>query len=142
MLKEANMAAIIGTYNYTYGAGNEHNRQIQFSRVGPGANTIQAQVYVLNPGNVVGALTSVVPGANIEIEMENTAQKAGRMMLARAQNLPFNDLPNEVLSNLTILPQDAIMYNLASRRISIANNHPLFAGANEVVASLTISALN
>ena len=135
------MAAVIGTYNYTYGAGNQHNRQIQFSRVGPGANTIQAQVYVLTPGNVVGALTSVVPGANIEIEMENTMEEARRRMLAHAQNLPFNPIANRVLSNLTILEQDAIMHNLANRVIAGDNNHPLVPGGNEVVASMTISEL-
>jgi hypothetical protein len=41
------MAAILGTYDYTYGAGNQPNRRIQFLRIGTRANTIRAEVFVL-----------------------------------------------------------------------------------------------
>lgn len=130
------MTAVIGTYNYTYGAGYQQNRQIQFSRAGAGANTIQARVFVLNQDGGVGALTSTVPGNQISVEMENNTQKAHRMMLARAQLQDFNPLPDKLLSNLSSNQQDGVMQSLTSRSI-----HPDVPGGHEVVTSLVISAL-
>lgn len=121
------MAAVIGTYNYTYGAGDQPNRQIQFSRTGAGAGTIQAQVFVLNAG-VVGNITSTVPGNQIDVEMESTSTKANALALGRALN------PNQQLSNLTVLQQNALIGALGARRIEVSNE----LGGLELVESLTI----
>lgn len=122
------MAAVIGTYDYTYGAGNELNRQIQFSRTP--RNEIQARVFVLNAG-VVGLNISTVPGDQITVEMESTSSKANALALGRAPN------PDQVLSALTMPQQNQVIGALGNRRITVGNdvNKP---GNFESVTKLTI----
>lgn len=135
------MAAVIGTYNYTYGTGAQQNREIRFSRTGVLANTIRAEVYVFGQGPGVGAPTCIVPGNQISVEMESTTQKMHRMMQARAQNQAYSPLPNELFSNLSSNQQDGVMQSIASRHISVTNSNPVIPGGHEVVTSLVISAL-
>lgn len=130
------MAVVIGTHNYTYGAGNQPNRQIQFSRTGVEPATIQAQVFVL-AGGLIGTQTSTVPGTQINVEMEGTTQKMQRMMQARAQFQDFNPLPDQLLSNLTLAQQNGIMQSLANRSVEVANV-PGVPGGQETVSSLKI----
>ena len=124
------MAAVIGTYNYTYGAGDQPNRQIQFSRTGPGAGTIQAQVFVLNSG-VVGNNTSTIPGGQISVEMESTSTKTNALALGRSLN------PSQLLSALTLGQQDGVIGALDTRRIEVTNNVGGLGGL-ELVTSLNI----
>ena len=131
------MAAVIGTYNYTYGDVDQPNRQIQFSRTDLEAGTIQAQVFVLNAG-VVGNITSTVPGNQIDVEMQSTSQKANAMMLARQTNTDFAPIPDQKLSNLTVFQQNALIGSLGTRHISVSNA-PGRPGGLELVTSLTIS---
>jgi hypothetical protein len=125
------MAAALGTYNYTYGVGNHANRQIQFVRPGAGAGTIQAQVFVLNPGPAVGALIATVPGNDINVEMASTTAKVA----ARTTGAVL--MPDRALSTLTIAEQNALMGDLPNRKITVANDH-LGAGGFETVESLEI----
>lgn len=125
------MAAVIGTYNYTYGAGAQQNRQIQFSRTGAGANTIQAQVFVLNQGGGVGVPTSTVPGNQISVEMESTTTKANAFAIGRALN------PDVLLTNLTTVQQDAIIQSFPNRKVEVVRGHGV-PGGNEVVQRLNI----
>ena len=85
----------LARYNYTYGGGNEPNRQVQFSRTGIGPETIQARVVIL-AGNGAGAQISIVPGNQIKVEMESTTQKAHKW----AQSGKSESLPKQLLSNL------------------------------------------
>ena len=125
------MAAILGTYDYTYGAGNLPNRQIQFVRVGERADEIQAQVFVLNQDGSTGNRTSTVYGDNIRVEMESTSSKAAAYMVGRALQ------PNVLLSNLTIHQQNAMIDSFPDRQIEVSNSIGK-AGGFEVVTKLKI----
>lgn len=125
------MEAPLGTYEYTYGAGNLPNRQIQFVRTGERADTIQAQVFVLNQDGSTGKRTSTVYGENIRVEMESTSSKASAYMLGRALH------PNDLLSNLTLDQQNAIIDSFPDRKIEVRNSNGI-PGGLEVVSKLTI----
>jgi hypothetical protein len=126
---EVNMAAVIASRNYTYGAGSTHNRQIQFSKTLSGA--FQAKVYVLQAGGALGALTSTVSGDNISVEVESTSTK---LIAFRARRTLA---PNLLLSKLTETQQKALMSSLASRGIEVMNGIGK-PGGLEVVQRLNI----
>lgn len=126
------MAAGFGVYNYTYGAGSQENRQIQFSMTTRG--TFQAQVYILLPTGNLGAPLSIIQGDHINIEMENTTQKAH--LLATGQKASTHQL----LSSFSGAQQNAIIGSLAplgSRRIAVRNT-PIFPGCTATPTSLLI----
>ncbi len=125
------MAAGVGTYNYTYGAGSQENRQIQFSR--PAGGGLQARVYILNPAGNLGALLSTIPGTQISVEIENTTQKAHLLTTGQKASA------HQTLSALSVTTQNAIIGSLAplgSRRIEVRNT-PIVPG-NETPTNLHI----
>lgn len=128
--KMAAVVAVIGTCNYTYGASDQPNRQIQFSRTGLGAGTIQAQAFVLNAG-IVGNYISTIPGGQISVEMESTSTKANALALGRALN------PSQFLSTLTLPQQNAVIGALGTRRIEVTNDVGGLGGL-ELVTSINI----
>lgn len=125
------MAAVIGTYNYTYGAGAQSNRQIQFFRTGLAANTIQAQVFVLNQDGGVGVRTSIVSGDKINVEMESTTSKVNARVVGRALN------PDILLTELNTAQQEGIMQAFPGRKIQVINDTGV-GGGNEIVKRLSI----
>ncbi len=125
------MAAGVGTYNYTYGAGSQENRQIQFSTTAGGG--FQAQVYILLPTGNLGALLSTILGNQISVEKESTTEKAH--LIATGQKASAHQL----LSALAVTQQNAIIGSLTplgSRRIEVRNT-PIVPG-NETPTSLHI----
>jgi hypothetical protein len=58
---------MIAIYDYTYGAGNQANRRIVFSRPLAG---IRADVFILNDG-VLGQLLATIPGQQISVSRRN-----------------------------------------------------------------------
>lgn len=135
------MAAVIGTYNYTYGAGAQSNRQIQFSRTGLAANTIQAQVFVLNQDGGVGVRTSIVSGDKINVEGESTTSKVNAMVVERAlrnaRAVEKNSNPDRLLTNLSTAEQDGIMQAFPGWKVQVTYN-PGVAEGDEVIESLSI----
>ena len=105
------MATTIGTYNYTYGSSNQHNRQVQFSRTDPDPSTIQAGIFVLNEG-VVGSHKSTIPGYQIDVEMQSTSEKMQAMVAARETFTTPISVPNQKLSELSIEGQDILIRSL------------------------------
>ena len=108
----------IATYDYTYGAGNVHNRQIQFCQID---GNIQANVYTLTAAGIAGDPT-VVLGNNIKVEMESTTEKMNRVVVAKAQHQTFHPRPDQFLNKLGIVQQTAVLQSLhpnGSRRIEV-----------------------
>jgi hypothetical protein len=103
----------IGTYNYTYGSGNQPNRQVQFFRPGA-AKTIYAEVYVLNsrgePGTQISRVNKIFVGESV---------------------------PKSLQEHLKV-QQDAIMQSLAGREIKATNDTGIGIGGNEVITQLDI----
>jgi hypothetical protein len=123
------MIGVIGTYNYTYGSDNQPNRGIRFSRIDT-ADTIHANVFVLNQDGTIGPRISIVPGDKIIVELECRSIK----LLASRLNDPI--APDCALSSLNTSLQDVIMRTFEFRKIEV--NNSWIHRDYEVVQSLKI----
>lgn len=121
------MGIVIGTYNYTYGAESEPNRQIQFARSG---TKLLASVYVLKAGKA-GECVSSLSAEQVSVEMESTTTKASAIATGRVLK------PNKLLSELGLYTQSALISALKSRSIEVSNG-PSTGRGLETVTNLTI----
>lgn len=99
--------ATIGTYQYTYGAGQTPNREIEFRR-SPGG-TVTAYSWALSampPHARVGHELAAIHASQIPVEMNSTTEKV------RFATRPEALRPDTTLHAMTKDQQDALMHSL------------------------------
>ena len=121
------MGIVIGICNYTYEAGSEPNRQIQFARSG---TTLLTKIYVLKAGKA-GECVSSLSAEQVSVEMESTTTKANAIATGRVLQ------PDKLLSEFSLYAQSALISALKSRSIAVSND-PSDQGGLETVTRLTI----
>ncbi len=114
---------ILQTYLYTYGAGDDPNRKIEFYRqTQSDPRTIQARISALHQGEWI--LLNDLAGNRISVEMMSTTEKMQAMIRARDGH-PVRNQPDALLTNFPLESQSGILYQLDpenGKRIEITND--------------------
>lgn len=130
----ASSAALVSTYQYTYGAGNSPNRQIQFYGDGQ-------KVWGLVQGKSKNRLEEIgnINESQMFLEMASTSQKIEIMMQARANSIKPDYPSDKNLEALLYEERLAVIRQLNPRgkyRVTMSNDirsNPRF----EMVTRLT-----
>lgn len=126
----------ISAYQYTYGAGKEYNRTIEFFRKEQDDPTSLIAVIKGKCGGEWKEGT-VLHAGKIEVELFSTTQKVEQMMKARQEGKDMPEFTKQPISQLSVQQQDTILSSLqpvGSRRITICNEPGGLNGLESVVA--------
>jgi len=127
------MAAIVSTYQYTYGAGNAPNRRIEFHQDGK-------KVWGIVQGQAYGVWKNIgkIDECNMTLEEASTTQKVQIMMDARKKFESPNYPPDKRFDELDYDRRIQVIKNLEPNgpyRITISNNigsNPYFESVEEL----------
>ena len=112
---------VLATYKYTYGAGSQPNRQIDFVETKDSQNGIQAIVKACTEG--VWTDISCLSGQEINVEMMSTSDKVRAFQQERAGGGTWKT-PDRTLAQMETQQQQAILSQLepiGPWRIEITN---------------------
>ncbi|MCA9485793.1 MAG: hypothetical protein KDK71_02500 [Chlamydiia bacterium] len=118
------MAATTGSvhrYEYTYGAGADINRRVDFIRPNATAKNVNVVVQGLFHGQWV-ELNRLV-GNQVIVEMESTTNRFQRMLAQRSGAPVSSPRPDQKLSALSISFQESVLQELGAkqRRLHVEN---------------------
>ena len=114
---------IIAHYFYTYGAGQDLNRRVEFFRKKEDDPTTLTARF---KGDLKGTwkVTTELQAPHIEVEMENTTQKMRNLMAAKEKGFTTT-VQKKTIDQIEPKTQDAILQSLVprgSRKLEIEND--------------------
>lgn len=115
------MTVSLGKYSYTYGAGREPNREINFQRDGDEPKSIKAVISAQFNGR--WSVISELCGSKINVEMMSTTDKM-QALLARRKGIDYTRKPDISIAELPGEKQEEILNSLEPKghwRIAITN---------------------
>jgi len=102
-------------YRYTYGTGNQPNREIHFLRTENYPSMIEAHVFALNQDNKSIEKICTVSGDYITVDPWSTSLKAQAMMRERITGIRQKRPVYKSLSKMTIEESNAVLRSLSPK---------------------------